>query len=76
MLTPVILGMDKMTVSVATGHQEFHPVYMSLGNVHNEMRRAHGSGLVSGQHARLRTQLGQRSFEQIRLLYITPCSIR
>ena len=35
-------------------------------------RRAHGSGLVSGQHARLRTQLGQRSFEQIRLLYSPP----
>ena len=46
MLTPVILGMDKTTVSVATGHQEYHPVYMSLGNIHNEMRRAHGDGVV------------------------------
>ena len=46
MLTPIILGLDKTTVSVATGHQEFHPVYMSLGNIHNEMRRAHGDGVV------------------------------
>ena len=46
MLTPIILGMDKTTVSVATGHQEYHPVYMSLGNIHNEMRRAHGDGVV------------------------------
>ena len=46
MLTPIILGADKTTVSVATGHQEFHPVYMSLGNVHNEMRRAHGEAVV------------------------------
>ena len=46
MLTPVVLGADKTTVSVATGHQEFHPVYMSLGNVHNEMRRAHHDAVI------------------------------
>lgn len=46
MLTPVILGADKTTVSVATGHQEFHPVYMSLGNISNEMRRAHRDALI------------------------------
>ena len=46
MLTPVVLGADKTTVSVATGHQEFHPVYMLLGNVHNEMRRAHHEAVV------------------------------
>ena len=41
MLTPIILGTDKMTVSVMTGHQQYHPVYMSLGNIHNEMRQVH-----------------------------------
>ena len=41
MLTPVVLGADKTTVSVISGHQQYHPVYMSLGNIHNEMRRAH-----------------------------------
>ncbi|RPD54101.1 hypothetical protein L226DRAFT_548363 [Lentinus tigrinus ALCF2SS1-7] len=46
MLTPVIIGTDKTTVSVATGHQEFHPVYLSLGNVHNTMRRAHRNAVV------------------------------
>ena len=46
MFTPVVLGADKTVASVGTGHQEFHPVYMSLGNVHNEMRRAHGEAVI------------------------------
>ena len=41
MFAPVILGSDKTTVSVATGHNEFYPLYMSLGNVHNSVRWAH-----------------------------------
>ncbi|KAH9018135.1 hypothetical protein EDB84DRAFT_1627433 [Lactarius hengduanensis] len=35
----IILGSDKTTVSVATGHNEFYPLYASLGNVHNTVRR-------------------------------------
>ncbi|KAI9069864.1 hypothetical protein FKP32DRAFT_1558895 [Trametes sanguinea] len=46
MLMPIVLGADKTTVSVATGHQEFHPVYMSLGNIHGDMRRAHRESVV------------------------------
>lgn len=46
MLTPIILGADKTTVSVATGNQEFHPLYMSLGNITNDMRRAHREAVV------------------------------
>ncbi|KAH9934016.1 uncharacterized protein BXZ73DRAFT_77118 [Epithele typhae] len=46
MLTPIILGADKTTVSVATGNQEYHPVYMSLGNIHNTMRRAHRESVI------------------------------
>ncbi|KAI0350129.1 hypothetical protein OH77DRAFT_1573834 [Trametes cingulata] len=46
MFTSVVLGADKTTCSVATGHQSFHPLYMSLGNVHNEMRRAHRDSVV------------------------------
>lgn len=46
MLTTVILGADKTTVSVATGHQEYHPLYMSLGNIHNHMRRAHRDAVI------------------------------
>jgi Plavaka transposase len=31
MLIPIVSGLDKTTVSVATGHQEFHPFYLSAG---------------------------------------------
>lgn len=46
MLVPVILGSDKTTVSVATGQHDYYPLYLSVGNLHNEARRAHGDGLV------------------------------
>lgn len=46
MFVPIILGSDKTTVSVATGHSEYWPLYASIGNIHNNVRRAHGSGLV------------------------------
>ncbi|KAN0128104.1 hypothetical protein V8E53_014085 [Lactarius tabidus] len=46
MLVPVVAGSDKTTVSVATGHQEYHPVYASLGNITNTARRGHGNGVV------------------------------
>ncbi|KAJ7064481.1 hypothetical protein C8F01DRAFT_1209068 [Mycena amicta] len=38
---PIISGSDKTTTSVATGANEFYPMYMSNGLVHNEVRRAH-----------------------------------
>ena len=43
---PIILGSDKTTVSVATGQNEYWPLYASIGNIHNNVRRAHGSGLI------------------------------
>ena len=43
---PIILGSDKTTVSVATGHNEYWPVYLSIGNINNIFRRAHGNGIV------------------------------
>jgi len=46
MFVPIILGSDKTTVSVATGHTEYWPVYLSIGNIHNNVRRAHRNGLV------------------------------
>ncbi|KAF9039731.1 hypothetical protein BJ165DRAFT_1416380 [Panaeolus papilionaceus] len=45
MFVPVVAGSDKTTVSIATGHQEYHPVYISVGNLHNSARRAHGQGV-------------------------------
>jgi hypothetical protein len=41
MFVPVLSGMDKTTVSVATGQNDYHPIYMSLGNLHNSVRQAH-----------------------------------
>jgi hypothetical protein len=46
MFVPIILGSDKTTVSVATGNNEYWPVYLSIGNIHNNVRRAHRDGLV------------------------------
>lgn len=38
---PLILGSDKTTVSVATGCNEYYPLYLSIGNIPNHVRRAH-----------------------------------
>ncbi|KAJ6610941.1 hypothetical protein B0H10DRAFT_1810605, partial [Mycena sp. CBHHK59/15] len=38
---PIILGSDKTTVSVATGQNDYYPLYMSNGLVYNNVRRAH-----------------------------------
>jgi hypothetical protein len=46
MLVPVVAGSDKTTVSVATDHQEYHPVYMSPGNFSNIMCHAHGDAVL------------------------------
>ncbi|KAK7684398.1 hypothetical protein QCA50_012345 [Cerrena zonata] len=46
LLIPVIAGSDKTTVSVATGNNEYYPLYLSVGNVHNNVRRAHRNALV------------------------------
>jgi hypothetical protein len=41
MFVPLILGSDKTTVSVGTGHNQYYPLYVSIGNVQNHVRRAH-----------------------------------
>ena len=41
MFVPIILGSNKMTVSVATGQNEYYLLYMSIGNVHNGVCQAH-----------------------------------
>ena len=46
MFVPIIAGSDKTTVSVATGGQEYHPMYASLGNITNTARHGHGNGVV------------------------------
>ena len=46
MLVLVIAGSDKTTVSVATGHQEYHPVYILPGIISNTAHRGHGNGVL------------------------------
>ncbi|KAF5329901.1 hypothetical protein D9758_018701 [Tetrapyrgos nigripes] len=46
MFCPVILGSDKTTVSVATGQSDYYPLYISLGNVHSSVRRAHRNAVA------------------------------
>jgi hypothetical protein len=46
MFVLIILGSDKTTVSVGTGHNQYWPVYMSIGIIHNNTRHAHRNGVV------------------------------
>ena len=41
-----ILGSDKTTVSVATGDVEYHPFYLSPGNLHNIAHHGHRQGVI------------------------------
>ena len=41
MFVPVILGSNKTTVSVATSQNEYYPLYIANGIVHNSVCRAH-----------------------------------
>ncbi|KAG2365854.1 hypothetical protein BDR07DRAFT_1449623 [Suillus spraguei] len=43
---PLIIGSDKTVVSVATGQTEYHPLYLSIRNIHNSVQRAHRNGVV------------------------------
>ncbi|KDQ53825.1 hypothetical protein JAAARDRAFT_115144, partial [Jaapia argillacea MUCL 33604] len=46
MYVPIVAGSDKTTCSVATGHQEYHPVYMSPGVLTNTARRGHSNSIL------------------------------
>ncbi|KAK0435040.1 hypothetical protein EV421DRAFT_1892617 [Armillaria borealis] len=46
MYVSIIVGADKTTVSVATGHVEYHPLYISIGNIHNSVQCAHRNGVI------------------------------
>ncbi|KAH9008927.1 hypothetical protein EDB83DRAFT_2322883 [Lactarius deliciosus] len=43
---PIILGSDKTTVSVGTGNNAYWPVCLSIGNIHNNVRRVHRNGVI------------------------------
>ncbi|KAI1781722.1 hypothetical protein LXA43DRAFT_907952 [Ganoderma leucocontextum] len=40
------IGSDKTTVSVATGQNEYYPLYLTNGNVTNSMRRSHRNAIT------------------------------
>ena len=46
MFVPVVMGSDKTMVSVATGHNEYYPLYASVGNVQNQVWQAHRNALA------------------------------
>ncbi|KAH9037926.1 hypothetical protein EDB85DRAFT_1860964, partial [Lactarius pseudohatsudake] len=70
MYCAVILGSDKTTVSVATGHVEYHPLYLSVGNLHNEARRGHRNGVIP--IAFLAIPKGSAILESLRPAMTTP----
>ncbi|KAI5989966.1 hypothetical protein EDD15DRAFT_2370292 [Pisolithus albus] len=39
-IVPIILGLDKTTVSVATGQNDYYPLYLSIGNICNNLRES------------------------------------
>ncbi|KAI6009054.1 hypothetical protein EDC04DRAFT_2581765, partial [Pisolithus marmoratus] len=45
MFVPIILGSDKTVVSVATGNNEYWPLYITTGNVHNSAHCGHGQAV-------------------------------
>jgi hypothetical protein len=47
MVVTILLGSDKTTVSVATGQNDYYPLYMSIGNISNRARRAHENGVIA-----------------------------
>jgi hypothetical protein len=46
MFVPIILGSDKTTVSVGTGDTAYYPLYLSIGNTQNKLRRAHRNAVA------------------------------
>ncbi len=46
MFVPIILGSDKTTVSVGTWDNTYWPLYISIGNIHNNTRRSRRNGVV------------------------------
>ncbi|KAG1834931.1 hypothetical protein DFJ58DRAFT_868489 [Suillus subalutaceus] len=62
---------DKTTVSVATGQNDYYPLYLSIGNVHNNVRRAHRNALalvgflaIPKTEKRNTDELGYRKFKK------------
>ena len=46
MFVPLSFGSDKTTVSVATGQNNYYPLYMFLSNLNNSARQAHRDSVL------------------------------
>lgn len=46
MFVPTVAGSNGTIVSIATRQNEYHPLYLSIGNVQNQVRRAWRGALV------------------------------
>ena len=46
MFCPIIMGLDKTTVSVATGQNEYYPLYITIGNISNTLRRSQHNAII------------------------------
>jgi hypothetical protein len=42
----IVLDSDKTTVLVATGNNEYYPLYLSIGNIHNNVHCTHCNGIA------------------------------
>ncbi|KAG2114059.1 hypothetical protein BD769DRAFT_1673487 [Suillus cothurnatus] len=72
MFVPIILGSDKTTVSVGMGNNEYYPLYASIINVHNNVRRTHHDALgIIGFLSIPKTQLRGNMLTTIHFIYFT-----
>ena len=46
-LVPILLGSDKTIASVMTGNVKYYPLYMSIRNLHNDIRHVHRGGVAA-----------------------------
>ncbi|KAI6045686.1 hypothetical protein EDC04DRAFT_2865210 [Pisolithus marmoratus] len=46
MFVPIILGSDKTTISMATRQNDYYPLYLSIGNICNNICWAHCDGVI------------------------------
>ena len=70
---PIILGSDKTTVSVATGHSEYYPLYVSNGIIQNHARRVHRNRL--GLLGFLSVPKSKFKFVNLVYLFLLKCFI-
>jgi Plavaka transposase len=73
MFVCVVAGSDKTIAFTATGHQEFHPLYVGPGNIDNLSQQAHGIGLLPCTFLPIPKGMFQvHSFSEIMLISLKP----